>query len=306
MTGSMDRRLHRASHVTDQRCDKPRGCRHQRRYRNRYRDRDRPSPVQASARTQVDAPIAISIPISIPISIVRRSRAPSSLRLGALIMVLLLLPIAGCEKAMQNMYQQPKYSPLEPSRLFPNGNSSRTPPDASLAIRTGGLAESSGGRRGAQVPLPESNAPLYPIIEQSSTAQQSSGSSDTGTSPWMPDLNGLPIEVTAATYRRGEERFDIFCAPCHGPTGAGDGMVVQRGFPAPPTYHTDRLRTAPNRHFYQVITQGYGAMYSYADRLPRQDRWAIVAYIRALQLSRHAPARLLAAAERRRLEPTDE
>jgi mono/diheme cytochrome c family protein len=95
-------------------------------------------------------------------------------------------------------------------------------------------------------------------------------------------------ELSLALVHRGRERFDIFCAPCHSPTGDGDGMIVQRGFPRPPSFHTERLRTAPTEHFIAVITVGYGVMYSYADRVPPADRWAIAAYIRALQLSQHA------------------
>jgi mono/diheme cytochrome c family protein len=226
----------------------------------------------------------------------RRRWCPAAL-LGAL----LVLSFAGCEKAMQNMYQQPRYDPLESAKLFPNRSSSRTPPKESLALHTGGLAESSGGRRGAEVPLPESAAPVYPILRTASISQGNSSSV-----PWVPDLSSLPIAVTAAILRRGEERFDIYCAPCHGPAGYGNGMVVQRGFPAPPSYHTERLRTASHRHFYDVITQGYGAMYPYADRVLQNDRWAVVAYIRALQLSRHAPAELFSAADLRRLEAADD
>jgi mono/diheme cytochrome c family protein len=91
-----------------------------------------------------------------------------------------------------------------------------------------------------------------------------------------------------ALLARGQERYAIFCSPCHGYDGRGDGMVVQRGFPKPPSYHTDRLRAAPARYFFDVISNGYGVMYSYAARVPPADRWAIVAYIRALQLSQHA------------------
>jgi len=87
---------------------------------------------------------------------------------------------------------------------------------------------------------------------------------------------------------RGRERFDINCAPCHGLAGDGDGIIVAHGFPAPPSYHVDRLLAAPAQHFYDVVTRGYGVMYSYADRVVPRDRWAIAAYIRALQLSRHA------------------
>jgi mono/diheme cytochrome c family protein len=91
--------------------------------------------------------------------------------------------------------------------------------------------------------------------------------------------------VTMALLQRGQQRFDIYCAPCHARTGEGDGMIVQRGFPQPPSYLIERLRDAPNQHFYDVITHGYGAMFPYADRVDPADRWAIVAYIRALQAS---------------------
>jgi mono/diheme cytochrome c family protein len=97
-----------------------------------------------------------------------------------------------------------------------------------------------------------------------------------------------PPPVTDSLMRTGRKNFEIFCSPCHGLAGDGDGMIVQRGFPAPPSYYTDRLRAAPAQHFFDVITNGYGVMYSYAARVPPHDRWAIVAYIRALQVSRHA------------------
>jgi mono/diheme cytochrome c family protein len=92
--------------------------------------------------------------------------------------------------------------------------------------------------------------------------------------------------IDAALLARGRERYGIYCAPCHGLAGDGDGIVVQRGFPAPPSYHIGRLRAAPARHIVDVITDGYGVMYSYAARVPPRDRWAIAAYVRALQLSR--------------------
>ena len=87
---------------------------------------------------------------------------------------------------------------------------------------------------------------------------------------------------------RGQERFDIYCSPCHGRTGEGDGMVVRRGYRRPPSFHEDRLRDAPVGHFFDVITNGFGAMPDYAAQITAADRWAIVAYIRALQLSEHA------------------
>jgi len=100
-------------------------------------------------------------------------------------------------------------------------------------------------------------------------------------------LSNPPL-ITPDLMRRGQERYGIFCSPCHGLAGYGDGMIVARGFPAPPSYHQPRLRAAPAQHFVDVITNGYGVMYSYASRVSPQDRWAIAAYIRALQLSQSA------------------
>ena len=104
------------------------------------------------------------------------------------------------------------------------------------------------------------------------------------------ELNERPVApppVTLALLQRGQERFRIYCTPCHSELGNGQGMIVQRGFPPPPDYTIPRLLNAPVQHFFDVITHGYGAMYSYADRVQARDRWAIAAYIRALQLSRH-------------------
>lgn len=99
----------------------------------------------------------------------------------------------------------------------------------------------------------------------------------------------IPYKVTMQLLKRGQDQFDVFCAPCHSRLGDGRGIVVERGFPSPPSYHSQRLRAAPLTHFYDVITDGYGVMYSYGDRVEPKDRWAIAAYIRALQLSQHAP-----------------
>lgn len=112
------------------------------------------------------------------------------------------------------------------------------------------------------------------VVSQGDSARQSAETS--------------PPPVTRALLHRGGERFNIYCAPCHGLAGDGDGVIVAHGFPAPPSYHSDRLVAAPAQHFYDVITRGYGVMYAYAARVEPKDRWAIVAYIRALQLSRHA------------------
>jgi len=98
----------------------------------------------------------------------------------------------------------------------------------------------------------------------------------------------LPFPVTSDVLARGRERFNIYCAPCHSRTGDGNGMIVQRGFRAPPSYHTERLRKAPLGYFFDVMTNGFGAMPDYASQIPPRDRWCIVAYIRALQLSQEA------------------
>ncbi|TPL54370.1 cytochrome c [Mesorhizobium sp. B2-4-6] len=124
----------------------------------------------------------------------------------------------------------------------------------------------------------------------------------TRNSDLSPVPDKIPYPITIDLLQRGQQRFDIFCSPCHGRAGDGHGMIVQRGFPAPPSYHQDALRKASDRHFYDVITNGYGAMYSYAARVPPQDRWAIVAYIRALQYSRAAPVAELPQSLRARLE----
>jgi hypothetical protein len=104
-----------------------------------------------------------------------------------------------------------------------------------------------------------------------------------------------------ALMERGRERFDIYCTPCHGAMGDGRGIVPSRGFPQPPSFHSQRLRSAPSSHFVEVITKGHGVMYSYADRVTPADRWAIAAYIRALQLSQATPVTALSEEDKRRL-----
>ena len=112
----------------------------------------------------------------------------------------------------------------------------------------------------------------------------------------------IPPPVTMALLVRGQDRFRIYCTPCHSELGDGYGMVVQRGFPAPPSYHIARLRDAPVQHFYDVITRGHGAMYSFAYRVQPADRWAIAAYIRALQHSQDATVADLTAAQKASLQ----
>lgn len=117
-----------------------------------------------------------------------------------------------------------------------------------------------------------------------------------------PMADTLPMELDAALLDRGQQRYDIFCSPCHDRTGRGNGMAVQRGFPPPPTLHGARLRNAPLRYYVDVMTDGYGVMYSYRDRVPVKDRWAIAAYIKALQLSQHASLEDLTPVQRSVLE----
>ncbi len=114
--------------------------------------------------------------------------------------------------------------------------------------------------------------------------------------------NKFPFPITRADLERGRQRYNIYCTPCHDYTGSGQGIVVQRGFPPPPSYHIDRLRQAPAGHFFDVMTNGYGSMYSYASRIEPEDRWRIAAYIRVLQLSEHATEQDVPQSERPKLD----
>jgi mono/diheme cytochrome c family protein len=165
------------------------------------------------------------------------------------------------------MHDQPKYTPLRASSFFADGRSAR--PVVAGTVARGQLRD---------------DALLY-----------------TG------KLNGavattFPLPLDAALMARGRERFDIFCAPCHGRTGVGDGMVVRRGYRRPPSLQEERLRNAPVGHFFDVITNGFGAMPDYATQIGVHDRWAIVAYTRALQLAGHATIGDVPPAERERLK----
>ncbi|MEZ4271154.1 MAG: cytochrome c [Myxococcota bacterium] len=177
---------------------------------------------------------------------------------------LLLLELAGCRL---DMHDQPRIDPLEASDFFADGSGSRLPLEGTVA--RGELQASDTYYRGRLGSTP--------------TTQ-------------------LPIAVDAALLERGQQRYDIFCSPCHDYTGSGQGMVVQRGFKSPPTFHSDRLRQAPVGHFFDVITHGFGAMYSYGARIPVADRWAITAYIRALQSSQFTPVTKLPLTVRQELE----
>ncbi len=196
---------------------------------------------------------------------------------------------------MHEMYTQPKYKPLTPSPLFANGNASRPQVPRTMARSSGALAGSSSGRNGAVHLVPPGGAATGVDAQGKSLAQGPNAT---------PPVYANPLPITPQLLARGRERFNIYCAPCHSRVGDGDGMIARRGFPAPPSYHTDRLRNAPDSHFYQVISNGYGVMYPYADRVNPHDRWAIVAWIRALQLSQHAPASDLTAKDLAQLSPS--
>jgi mono/diheme cytochrome c family protein len=140
-----------------------------------------------------------------------------------------------------------------------------------------------------------------PLFRSSSARNPPAGAMARDALQKQEDAERRPA-LTAELLDRGRARFTIFCSPCHGAGGDGNGIIVQRGMPSPTSYHDPRLVAADDQHFFDVITNGYGAMYSYASRVPPRDRWAIVAYIRALQLSRRASLDDVPAAERSRLE----
>ena len=147
-----------------------------------------------------------------------------------------------------------------------------------------GACEDQSMRRQARYEV-YGKAPLFP--DQAEARRPPEGAVEVGALSREASLRDPP-PLDAALLERGRQRYDAICTPCHGYTGHGDGMVVQRGFPAPPSYHEDRLRAAPAAYFVDVITRGYGVMYAYANRVEPRDRWAIAAYIRALQRSQGA------------------
>jgi mono/diheme cytochrome c family protein len=172
--------------------------------------------------------------------------------------------VAGCR---QQMAETGRIKPLEPSLAFEDRRSARPPVPGTVA-------------RGQL----RSDQAFY------------TGKVDNR------EVTVLPVPLSLALVKQGRERFDAFCAPCHGRTGYGDGMVVQRGFGPPPSYHTDRLRQAAIGHFFDVITNGFGRMPDHAAQVTVEERWAIAAYIRALQLSQGAKVADLPAADRQQIE----
>jgi mono/diheme cytochrome c family protein len=168
----------------------------------------------------------------------------------------------------QQMATQPSYRPYQPSEFFADGTSAR--PEPADTVARGQLRD---------------DALLF-------TGKDESGQ----------EATEFPFPVSREVLARGRQRYEIYCTPCHGYTGDGDGIVVQRGFTPPPSYHSDRLRQAPVGHFFAVMTNGVGSMPSYANQVAVSDRWAIVAYIRALQLSQAAPLDAVSPEGRRQLE----
>lgn len=202
--------------------------------------------------------------------------------------------LGGCEKGARSMYNQPKNLPYSYNRLFPGGQSARPLVDHAIAAAGEDFAGTSSGRRGV-LQVPPAPPVVTPILNDRHAPPPK----------WPPSLDDVPVAVTADLLRRGQGRYNIYCSPCHSLSGDGDGQVPRRGYPAPETFHSDRLRGAPNHYFYDVITRGYGIMFPYAAQLAPGDRWAIVAYIRALQLSRHAPLAMVPPARRHNLDKED-
>jgi mono/diheme cytochrome c family protein len=213
-------------------------------------------------------------------SFLRSLRAGFESRFGScfLLSVACLLTFA-CRHDMQD---QPKMKPFRSSPFFRDGLSTRPPVEGTVArgfLKTDTeffTGKKAGRTSGAAAAL---QTPAGPQPVAGATAQLQ------GAAAYPDDVELFPIPITRDTVIRGKERYEIFCSACHGLTGNGDGMIVRRGFRRAASFNDDRLRQAPVGHFFDAISNGWGAMPSYAPQIPAQDRWAIVAYIRALQLS---------------------
>jgi mono/diheme cytochrome c family protein len=175
------------------------------------------------------------------------------------------------------MQDQPRMKPYRSTTFFSNGLSSRPPVTGTVprGFLRADRAFFTGKKTTAGVTSGPSAAAPGPSGPQTGTQQAT----------YPDDIDEFPLPITTEIVARGRERFEIFCAACHGLTGNGDGMIVRRGYRRAASFHTDVLRQAPVGHFFDAITNGWGAMPAYASQIPPQDRWAIVAYIRALQLS---------------------
>ena len=184
----------------------------------------------------------------------------------------------GCRYDMQD---QPRYKSYKKSDFFSDNLAMRHAPDGTVA--RGQLRENKAYYTGKK----ENQNPNAPV------ATTTDASGNTLVSSFPNDVEDFPVPVTPELVNRGQERYNIYCIACHGAVGGGDGMIVRRGYPQPPTYHDDRLRNAPVGHFFDVMTNGWGKMNSYAAQIPVQDRWAIVAYIRTLQISQNPGGNLI-------------
>lgn len=189
-----------------------------------------------------------------------------------LLLTAFCLSAAGCRYDMQD---QPRYKAYKKSEFFKDGRASRDLPEGT--VPRGQLNADKAFYTG-KIANPNLNAAV-------TTTTDARG--NTLVSSFPNDIDEFPVPVTGELIDRGQDRFNIYCIVCHGPVGKGDGMVVRRGFPQPPTYHDDRLRNAPVGHFFDVMTNGWGKMNSYSSQLSPADRWAIVAYIRTLQVSQN-------------------
>jgi mono/diheme cytochrome c family protein len=202
--------------------------------------------------------------------------------------LLLLLLAVGCRRDMQD---QPKMKPYRGTSFFGDGTSMRQPIDGT--IPRGQLKTDTEYYTGKKTKAP--GVLVTPAAQQQAGAQANTFSDDVDT---------FPFAVTKEVVDRGHERYDIFCSVCHGLTGNGDGMIVRRGFRRAASFNDDRLRQAPVGHFFDAITNGWGAMPSYASQIPVQDRWAIITYIRALQLSQQNTAAAASASPAPTSSPT--
>ncbi|MDQ5845601.1 MAG: cytochrome c [Acidobacteriota bacterium] len=190
-----------------------------------------------------------------------------------------LLFTASCRSDMQD---QPKMKPYRGTTFFKDGLSSRQPIPGTVArgLLNADSEYFTGKKAGRSAPS----------ASQPTAGPQPSGTNVVGGTPqgaaaYPDDVEAFPLPVTQNLVVRGKERYEIFCSACHGLTGNGDGMIVRRGFRRAASFNDDRLRQAPVGHFFDAISNGWGAMPSYAHQVPVKDRWAIIAYIRALQLS---------------------
>jgi mono/diheme cytochrome c family protein len=207
---------------------------------------------------------------------------------------------AGCA---QNMRQGSKLEPYEESSFFDDGRSARDLVPNTVA--RGQLRTDTAYYTGRSEAAAEGTAQAGETAQAEGTAQaeattQASGqASAQGRASYVEEF---PVEISRELIERGRDRYNVYCAPCHGLSGHADGMIVARGFKTPPSFHQDRLRDAPVGYFFDVITNGFGTMFPYGSRIDVPDRWAIIAYIRALQLSQNAALEDVPADERQKLE----